>query len=250
MLPDAASRTMRRWMDTIDPPAVSVVVPTLDEAETVGACLASVGDDPDVEVVISDGGSTDGTLEGVARSRREVRIVVGAPGRGQQLNRGAAAARASVLVFLHADCRLPTGWRPAVERALSGPATALACFRLRTEPVDDDGIGRWHRRWLRLLDLRSWTPRLPYGDQGFALRRETFERVGGFPDIPLMEDVVMARACRALGRIRRVPLEMRTTARRFERHPVRTRLMTATFPWLFRLGVPPTRLADWYRHVR
>jgi hypothetical protein len=65
-----------------------------------------------------------------------------------------------------------------------------------------------------------------------------------------MEDVVLARACRALGRIRRVPLEMRTSARRFERFPVRTRLMTATFPWLFRIGVPPAKLADWYRNVR
>jgi rSAM/selenodomain-associated transferase 2 len=237
-------------VEAIEFPSVSVVIPTLNEADTIGACLASVGEDPDVEVVVSDGGSTDGTLEAVTRSRPDVRIIRGDPGRGQQLNRGAVAARAPVLMFLHADCRLPEGWRPAIERALSDQETSLACFRLRTEPADGHGHGAWHRLWLRLLDLRSWTPRLPYGDQGFGLRRDTSERIGGFPDIPLMEDVVLARACRAVGRIRRVPLEMRTTARRFERHPVKTRLMTATFPWLFRLGVPPARLADWYRQVR
>jgi rSAM/selenodomain-associated transferase 2 len=228
---------------------VSVVIPTLNEADTIDECLASVGGDPGVEVVISDGGSTDRTLE-VLTGSRGVRIVRGAAGRGQQLNRGAAAARAPVLVFLHADCRLPAEWRPAIERELRDPRTVLACFRLRTESADGTPDRRWRRLWLRLLDLRSWTPRLPYGDQGFALRREIYERIGGFPDIPLMEDVVLARACRTLGRIRRLPLEMSTTARRFERHPVRTRLMTATFPWLFRLGVPPARLADWYRHVR
>jgi rSAM/selenodomain-associated transferase 2 len=236
-------------VESSDLPAVSVVIPTLNEADTVGKCLASVGEDRGVEVVISDGGSTDRTLEALT-GFRGVRIVRGAAGRGQQLNRGAAAARAPVLLFLHADCRLPAQWRPAIERELRDPRTALACFRLRTESVDGNPDRRWRRLWLRLLDLRSWTPRLPYGDQGFALRREAFDRIGGFPDIPLMEDVVLARACRALGRIRRVPLEMHTSARRFERSPVRTRLMTATFPWLFRFGVPPAKLADWYRHVR
>ena len=237
-------------MDANHHPAVSVVIPTLNEADTIGACLASVGEDPDVEVVVTDGGSTDRTLEAVGRSQRAVRIVRCTPGRGQQLNRGAAAARAPVLVFLHSDCTLPVGWRAAVEGALRDSETALACVRLRTEPANGDGNGSWQRLWLRLLDLRSWTLRLPYGDQGFALRRETYDRIGRFPDIPLMEDVVLARACRDVGRIRRLPLEMSTTARRFERHPVRTRLMTATFPWLFRLGVPPARLAHWYRHVR
>ena len=236
-------------MDSNDLPAVSVVIPTLNEADTIGECLASVGEDRGVEVVVTDGGSTDRTLEMLA-GLRGVRIVRGAAGRGQQLNRGAAAARAPVLLFLHADCRLPAGWRAAIERELGDSRTVLACFRLRTESENGIPDSALRRLWLRLLDLRSWTPRLPYGDQGFALRRDTYERIGGFPEIPLMEDVVLARACRALGRICRVPLDMSTTARRFERHPVRTRLMTATFPWLFRFCVPPSKLADWYRNVR
>jgi hypothetical protein len=106
------------------------------------------------------------------------------------------------------------------------------------------------RGWLRLLDLRSYGWALPYGDQGFALRRQVYDRVGGVPRIPLMEDVAMARACRRVGEIRRIPLAVRTSARRFHSRPVRTRLITASFPLLFRLGFPPELLARWYREVR
>ena len=240
-------------MSTVDSPhpptpSLSVVIPTLDEEETLPGALASIGDDPAVEVVVSDGGSRDGTLDLVS-VEREVRVVRGDAGRGQQLNRGARAARAPRLLFLHADCRLPTGWLPAVMEALDDPAVALSCFRLHTEPATP-GAGALRRRWLRLLDLRSRLGLLPYGDQGHAVRREVFERLGGYPPIPLMEDLDFARAAARLGRIRTLPLEIRTTARRFERHPVRTRLMTATFPALFRMGVSPWTLARWYRNVR
>lgn len=227
---------------------MSVIVPTLEEEGALPGCLASLGDHPELDVVVSDGGSTDRTLE-IAAADPRVRIVSGPRGRGGQLNRGARAATGAILVFLHADCRLPEGWRPAVEGALADPAAALACFRLCTEPVDPLA-GRWRRRWLRLLDLRSHGLGVPYGDQAFALRRDVFERLGGFPEIPIMEDVALARAARRFGRIRRLPLAVRTTARRFERHPVRARLMTAAFPSLFRLGVSPRTLAAWYRDVR
>jgi rSAM/selenodomain-associated transferase 2 len=232
-----------------DEKLLTVVIPTLDEERTIGACLDSVGEDRRLAVVVSDGGSRDDTLRIVDRYPNTQRVR-GAAGRGQQLNRGAAAAGSSLLLFLHADCRLPAGWFEPVEEALADPGTALSCFRLHTEPSSGGSAGGWRRGWLRLLDLRSRGFGLPYGDQGFGLRRDTFERVGGFPDIPLMEDVAMARACRRLGRIRRLPLEIRTSARRFERYPVRTRLMTVTFPLLFRFGVSPWRLASWYRLVR
>jgi hypothetical protein len=103
---------------------------------------------------------------------------------------------------------------------------------------------------VRLLDVRSRGGRVPYGDQGFAVRRDVFDAVGGFPSIAIMEDVVFAAACRRLGEIRRLPLEMRTTSRRVERYPVRSRLAFIVFPVLFRLGVSPDRLARWYREAR
>lgn len=229
-------------------PVVSVVIPTLNEQGTIEACLASIGHEDEVEVIVSDGGSADGTQE-MVRSGGRARVVEGSPGRGPQLRRGVDAAAAPRLLLLHADCRLPSGWLAPVQRTLDDPRTALACFRLVTEPVAG-GAGPLQRAWLRLLDLRSHAPVLPYGDQGYAIRRDVYDRIGGVPDIPLMEDVVMARACRRAGRIRRIPLPIRTSARRFSSRPVRSRLITATFPMLFRVGFPPEVLARWYGDVR
>jgi rSAM/selenodomain-associated transferase 2 len=226
---------------------VSVIIPTLNEEAALPDCLASVGEGADVEVVVSDGGSSDRTVA-LARSVPGVRVIEGGPGRGHQLRRGASAASGDFFVFLHADCRLPEGWREAVEQTLRDPAVALACFRLATEPVGP--AGRLRRLWFRLLDLRSLAPLMPYGDQGFTLRREVYDQAGGFQPIPLMEDVALAGSCRRLGRVRRIPLAIRTSARRFQQQPVRTRLMTISFPWLFRCGVPPHLLARWYGEVR
>ncbi len=236
-----------RYNPAVADAGIAVVIPALDEAARIGACLESVGNDA-VEVVVVDGGSSDGTPE-IAAGFEGVRVVPSPRGRGLQLNRGVRATRAPLLVFLHADCRLPRGWTEAVRGALADPGVALACFRLHTEPSDAHA-SRLARTWLRLLDLRSLGLGLPYGDQAFSVRRGTFEAAGGFPEIPLMEDVAFARACRRLGRIRRLRLEVRTTGRRFERRPLAARLCTATFPTLFRLGVSPWTLARWYREVR
>ncbi len=227
---------------------LAVVIPTLNEERTIGACLEAVGKPDGVEVVVCDGGSGDRTREVAVAAG--ARVVEGACGRGPQLNLGARSAAAPRLLFLHADCRLPHGWLPFVHTALDDDATALACFRLHTEPSGERRRSPLYRGWLRVFDLRSFGFRLPYGDQGFALRREVFERAGGFPEIPLMEDVALARSCRRLGRIRRSPLEMRTTARRAEGHPLRTGLALMIFPTLFRLGVSPHTLVRWYGEVR
>lgn len=227
---------------------LAVVIPTLNEERTIGACLDAVGKPDGVEVVVSDGGSSDRTRE--LASAAGARVVEGARGRGPQLNLGAQSAAVGRLLFLHADCRLPDGWLPALGTALDDEATALACFRLHTEPSGGRRRSSLYRRWLRVFDLRSFGLGLPYGDQGFALRREVFDRVGGFQEIPLMEDVALARSCRRLGKIRRLPLEVRTTARRAEGHPVRTIVMLTTFPTVFRFGVSPKTLARWYGEVR
>ena len=227
---------------------LAVVIPTLNEERTITSCLEAVGKAPGVEVVVSDGGSTDRTRELAAAAG--ARIVEGAHGRGPQLNLGARSAAAGQLLFQHADCRLPGGWLPALRSVLDDEATALACFRLHTEPSGGRRRSPLYRWWLRVFDLRSFGLGLPYGDQGFALRREVFDRVGGFQEIPLMEDVAFARSCRRLGKIRRLPLEVRTTARRAEGHPVRTGLALATFPTLFRLGVSPRTLNRWYGEAR
>jgi rSAM/selenodomain-associated transferase 2 len=228
---------------------VTVVIPTLNEERTIGSCLTAVHQEQEAASVVSDGGSSDRTLELVGEFKR-TRVVQGTAGRGQQLNRGAAVAEGELMLFLHADCVLPAGWMHGLVGTLADPGVALACFRLRTVASAGDSSSRLRAAWLRLLDLRSFGMGLPYGDQGFGLRRSTFDQLGGFQEIPLMEDLAMARACRRLGSIGRIPLAVRTTARRFERHPLRTRLMTIAFPWLYRVGVSPWRLARWYQEVR
>lgn len=227
---------------------LAVVIPTLNEEPSIVGCLDSVGTHEGVEVVVADGGSSDRTRE-YARSRG-AKVVTGASGRGPQLNLGATSTASGRLLFLHADCRLPDGWLPALDQALDDDSISLACFRLRTVPSAGSEPSPLYRWWLRVFDLRSRGLRLPYGDQGFAVRRVVFESAGRFPEIPLMEDVAFARACRRLGRVRRLPLEIRTTARRVEGKPIKTTLMLATFPTLFRLGVAPQTLARWYGHSR
>jgi len=227
---------------------LTVVVPTLNEELSVVHCLDSVGTHEGVEVIVADGGSGDRTREH-ARSKG-ARVVTGALGRGPQLNLGANSTTSDRLLFLHADCRLPEGWMPALSRALDDEDNSLACFRLRTLASGTSEPSMLRRLWLMVFDLRSRGFGLPYGDQGFAVRLTVFESAGGFPEIPLMEDVAFARACRRLGRVHRLPLEIRTTARRVERKPFKTTLLLATFPTLFRLGVNPQTLARWYGNVR
>jgi glycosyltransferase involved in cell wall biosynthesis len=230
--------------------ALAVIIPTRNEEATIRACVQSVGDHYSVRVVVSDGDSADGTLGIVKNAFPHVLIVTGPSGRGGQLNRGAAAAAAHAYLFLHADCRLPAGWWPAVRAVLGDPDMALGCFRLHTEPPTGCSRGVLARAWWRLLDLRSLGFGLPYGDQGQFVRRDVFSAVAGFPDIPLMEDLAFAHACLGRGRIEHLPNVIRTTARRFARHPLRARVCTATFPFLYRCGVSPERLARWYGEVR
>lgn len=227
---------------------LAVIVPTLNEEASIGGCLVSIGAHEGVEVIVADGGSGDSTRD-CARSRG-ARVVAGVRGRGPQLNLGAASTAADNFLFLHADCRLPEGWLPAVRRALDDEDNSLVCFRLRTLAFATSRPSMLHRWWLRVFDLRSHGLGLPYGDQGFAVRRTIFDSAGRFPEIPLMEDVVFASACRRLGRVFRLPLEIRTTARRVEQRPFKTTLMLATFPTLFRIGVAPQTLARWYGESR
>ena len=225
---------------------LSVIVPTLDEAARIGARLRELAVRAVDEVIVVDGGSHDGTTE-IARAQPGVQVVVAPRGRGRQLNAGARAARGDVLLFLHADTELPEDVRAWVERTLADPSVVAGAFRVRT--VAD--VGRnWLGPLLRIADIRSHVTRLPYGDQALFVRREAFERVGGFPDEPLMEDVELVRRLRRIGRVVTVPAYVRASGRRFLRHPIAGTLAMWTFPTLYRVGVPPRILARLYRNVR
>lgn len=222
---------------------LSIVIPTWCEAPHIGEAVAAalrVGD----EVIVADGGSPDGTAE---RARGAGARVVSAPrGRGAQLHIGACVARGDTLLFLHADARLPPQAREAVRRALADPAVLGGNFQLRFEPPTLAArLFSWandaRRRWLNIY----------YGDSALFVRRDCYERLGGFRPLPLFEDYDLARRLERAGRTVYVrDTQVTASARRFERGPARTLLLWGLLQALYSLGVPPGRLAAYYRHIR
>ena len=225
-------------------PTLSVVVPTLDEAEALPASLAAARQPGVHEVIVVDGGSRDGTLA-VARARAD-RVLEAPRGRARQMNAGAAAARGDVLLFLHADTRVPAGYARAVARALADPAVVGGRFDVRL-----DAAGLAYRALGRLISLRSRLTRVATGDQAIFVRRAVFERVGGYPLVPLMEDVALSRAMKRVGPIACLRDTVTTSARRWQRHGL---ARTVVLMWALRAayyaGVPPARLARVYPDAR
>jgi rSAM/selenodomain-associated transferase 2 len=221
---------------------LAIVVPTLDEEDTVRRFLPAALAAAD-EVVVSDGGSRDATVE-IARALG-ARVVTGPPSRGGPLNRGAAAAKAGILLFLHADTTLPPGGAEAVRAAAARGAPGGA-FLLRfgaDHPMPR--LGSW------LVSQRTRWLRVPLGDQAQWATRETFERLGGFPDWPLLEDVDFMRRLRRLPGFTVIEQPVTTGARRFvELGTVRTVAINWLIWLLFLCGVSPHRLARLYRQIR
>jgi len=192
---------------------ISIVIPTLEAAPALPACLGALLEGVPAglvrEVIVSDGGSTDAT-RAIAEAAGAV-IVTGPPSRGGQLRRGAAAAQGDWLLFLHADTVLPAGWSGAV-RARMG-AGGPAAFRLGF-----DAAGLAPRLVAGWANLRTRALNLPYGDQALLIPRAAYDAAGGYPDIPLMEDVALARALRRQGQgVALLSLRVTTSAARYRR---------------------------------
>lgn len=189
-------------------PYLSVIVPALDEASRIADAIATARD-PDAEVLVVDGGSADATAS-VARDAG-ARVLASPPGRAVQQNRGAGEARGRVLLFLHADTRLPAGYVRHVFEALMDPGVVGGAFRFKTN-LDT----AWMRAIECFTDIRSRRLRLPYGDQGLFVRREVFEPLGGFPRVPIAEDLAFVRRLNRRGRVVTLDAPALTSARRWE----------------------------------
>jgi GT2 family glycosyltransferase len=173
-----------------------------------------------------------------------------APGRARQMNAGAKNAFGGILLFLHADARLPKGACAQIRQALANPGTCAGAFRLQT---DYDALGRnrpWVAPFLRLADMRSRYTSLPYGDQAPFVRATTFHSLGGFRDLPLFEDLEFARRLARRGRWAKARGAVRVSGRRFQERPFYYLGLMNTFPLLYRLGVSPHRLAAFYHQTR
>jgi len=224
-------------------PRLSIIIPTLNEAGAIGQTLAAL--QPlrarGCEVIVADGGSTDGTA-GLARPLADA-VVVSPPGRACQQNAGAAAASGEVLLFLHADTRLPRDADVLVADGLRRSGRGWGRFDVRLT-----GRHPMLRMIERMMNLRSRLTGIATGDQAIFIQSDRFHAAGGFPEIPLMEDVALSKALRRLG----PPLCLRetvaTSSRRWEQHGVyRTMVLMWSLRLAYWLGADPARLADRYR---
>lgn len=221
---------------------VTLILPTLDEASTLERHLPSAAAQAD-EVVVSDGGSGDATVE-VAR-RLGAKVVAGPPGRGGQLNRGAAAARGDILLFLHADTHLPPGSVDRVRRAVAAGAVGGG-FHAR---FDDPGF--WMGLGSRLVHLRTRLTRVPLGDQAHFCTKTAFDALGGYRDWPILEDLDFARRLKSHGKTAILAPPVVTAARRYLTQGIARTIVLNWLIWLlFFTGISPRRLARLYRKIR
>lgn len=219
-------------------PYVSIIIPVLADAEAAERLVGQIDRDDPVEVIVADGGA-DPMLDGLG-TRPKVRLLRAPRGRARQMNAGAASATGDWLLFLHADSRLPADW----------------IRYLRHVPLD--AVGGWFRF---ALDDAAWQARviergvawrvrlfgLPYGDQGLFVRRDTFRTLGGFRELPLMEDVEFVRRLERAGRPFELPLPLVTSSRRWRRDGWwRRSARNLAILACYLAGVSPARLARWY----
>lgn len=223
-------------------PSISVIVPTRNEARLIGGVIQRLWAVGLSEVIVVDGDSSDRTAA-IARSHGAT-VLCGPPGRGLQMNRGAAAATGEILLFQHADTRLPGDCVAHVRRTLAQSQVSAGAFRLR---IDDP---RWPFRCLEaLIAGRCRFLQLPYGDQALFVWAETFRRIGGFAHQPVMEDFDLVRRLRREGRIEIAPIAAVTSARRWQRFGIcRTTLLNQICVGSFLLGFEPGRIAAWRDH--
>ncbi len=220
---------------------ISIIIPVLNEVGTIKAALASTHSSTNVEVIVVDGGSLDSTVQ-IAQSLG-VKVLSAPASRAWQMNVGAKAATGKILLFLHADTRLPFGFDTMVRTALEQPEIVAGAFALRIDAsllslrLIERGVN-WRSRFLQM----------PYGDQAIFLKAETFHDLGGFPKLSIMEDFELMRRLRRCGRIAIIPAPVETSARRWLQKGVfQTTLINQIVILAYLLGISPERIVHWYR---
>jgi len=220
---------------------ISVIVPTLNEAEELAPTLARARQAEGIELIVADGGSRDATREIAQQGGAVVMEVAG--GRSAQLNAGAAKSAGRILLFLHADTLLPTGYADAIRQTLDDPSVAAGAFRFKL-----DG----EKTSLRVVEwgtnIRSSLFRWPYGDQGLFMEKRVFDTLGGFASMPIMEDWDLVHRLRQRGQVLIRPEPVITSSRRWKSlGAFQTTLRNQCMIVAYHLGVDPRHLARFYR---
>jgi rSAM/selenodomain-associated transferase 2 len=221
---------------------LSIVIPALNEAANLDRLLPELARIcPAAEVIVVDGGSTDGT-QGLVRRFPRVTLIEAERGRARQMNAGARVATGHALLFLHADTSLPSSAQAAIQDALRSPGIVGGRFDVRF-----DNPRPIFKLIATMMNIRSRLSRISTGDQGIFVRRDTFEAMGGYAAIPLMEDVEFSRRLKRQGRVACLRLRVTTSARKWEREgALRTIALMWTLRLLHALGIRPARFYRWY----
>ncbi len=227
------------------PMTIAVVIPTLNEEDTIAETLRDTAHLGFHEIIVIDGGSTDHT-RALAEGLGLAKILNNQPGRARQLNAGVRTCRGDILVFLHADTRLPNNAKQHIESALADPAVVGGRFDVRF-----DSPSAWGRVISTFMNLRSRLTRISTGDQAMFVRRHVFEQLGGFSDIPLMEDIEFSARLKHTGPTHTLHETVTTSFRRWEQQgPMRTILLMWALRFLYWIGVSPSHLSQWHKAVR
>ena len=221
-------------------PRFSVIIPTLDEEDVVSETIRHALASESTEVLVVDGGSSDET---VARATEcGARVMPSHACRAAQMNLGAARARGEILVFLHADTHLPAGFEDHVQRIMDQSGVIAGAFKFRTD--DDSATMRFIEWW---ANVRSKWLKMPYGDQALFLRKDTFREIGGYRELPIMDDLELVRRLGRRGRIPIAPADAVTSCRRWRRMGKwRTTITNQLVVLAYFAGLPPRFVAQFY----
>lgn len=224
--------------------SLSVIIPVINEGGSLLRTLESAKTDQEAEIIVVDGGSSDDSA--AIAQRAGARVIKAERGRARQLNQGAQSACGDILLFLHGDTELPRGYGALVRASMENPAIAAGAFSLAI-----DSASKQLRCIALLANLRSRLLQLPYGDQAIFVRSALFWEVGGYAQIPIMEDFQLIRMLHRKGRIVTLPSAVLTSARRWRKlGALRTTLINQLVLSGFLLGISPARLAAFYRGVQ
>lgn len=221
---------------------ISVIVPAFNEEENIVRCVGGIQrEQGDIEIIVADGGSADRTVELAAR-QKGVKVVQGGKGRGVQMNAGASHATGKILLFLHADTTLEEGWSPAIAGALKDDSVAGGAFTFALH-----NPGKKYRVVERCVKFRCSLFKLPYGDQGIFIRKSVFEKLGGYENIPIMEDVDLIERMKRLGGIVILEKKAFTSERRWQKKGLLyTAVLNQLIRLLYKMGVSPHKLGRIY----